>query len=373
MHTMTLVTVQIPPVDEKSALALAETEQIKNYVEKLEKRCRESKDNLMAGIYLEMYKKLMTKFGREVQNAIDICMEPYSENTEDPRYLAFCEAEDVEEDYEKETVDCIVSADGKILPAYRVHGFVIRDGVVYQRQSGPLKHEKRTKKAKRMRALSDYPYKKLYKTLREFAEEDRCYIYNEKEDAFGFYTNPYAFYDWYEVGGRWSFPFLVKNDCAECCESGETWSSGAVPQTPEGYKWCYAARKKDIEWQTLFEWRKAKATESFYELEKMFSEGKMKEGYFGFIKENGIYGFDNMYYAKGETLDEYLERHGYNRKRKYRLSTGAILFPDGSYHDSYEFCDKNSGEVSAAWGDQIDRLLDSIDDDAVVVSVDCHI
>lgn len=373
MHTMTLVTVEVPPVDEKSAVALAESIQIKNYIRELEKRSREDDKNITTDFYIEMYKKLITKFGREVQSAIDARMEPYSESTEDPRFLEFSKADDVEEDYKNNGIDCIARADGKIVPSYAVQGFILRDGVIYQREAGPLKHEKRTKKAKKMRALPSYPYKKLYKTLREFAERVHGCVYNEKDNAYGYYLNPYAFYDWYEVGGRWSFPFLVKEDCTECCETEETWSSGAVPEAPEGYKWCYAARKKVIEWQALFEWRKAKATKSFYELEKMFLEGKLKEGYCASIKENGIAGFNNMYYVKGETLDEYLERHGYNRVGKYCLCAGAILFQDGSYHDSYEFRDEKSGEVSTEWGNLIDKLLDSMADDDVIVSVDCHI
>ena len=46
---------------------------------------------------------------------------------------------------------------------------------------------------------------------------------------------------------------------------------------PEGYKWVCAARKKDIEWQTMRDWRILGARKHFQSLEKL--------SYMGFTRE----------------------------------------------------------------------------------------
>ena len=63
--------------------------------------------------------------------------------------------------------------------------------------------------------LVNYPLKKLYKTLGEYAEQYHGYVYNEEEQGYGYYSNPNAFYDWYVIGGRWPRVFLVKESCTE--------------------------------------------------------------------------------------------------------------------------------------------------------------
>lgn len=66
-----------------------------------------------------------------------------------------------------------------------------------QRNVGQLKQAKRTKKAKAMKVIDSYPYKKLFASFSEFATEHCGYDYYEDENAYGYYTNPNAFWDWY--------------------------------------------------------------------------------------------------------------------------------------------------------------------------------
>jgi len=68
-------------------------------------------------------------------------------------------------------------------------------------------------------------------------------------------TNPQAFWDWFEVGGRWSHVFLVKNDCANIIKGEHYHVTENEEQLdrPEGYKWVAGAKKKDIEWDLMKE------------------------------------------------------------------------------------------------------------------------
>ena len=86
------------------------------------------------------------------------------------------------------------------------------------------RHEKRTKKAKKMRALMGYPVKKLYPSLKQYAEDYCGYTFDSKNNAYGYYCNPNAFWDWYSIGGRWPFQFLVR-DTAERINGERSWGA----------------------------------------------------------------------------------------------------------------------------------------------------
>ena len=98
---------------------------------------------------------------------IDEIMEPFCENTENPDYLEFqAKDEEYRQKYETVKTDCVRMPNGSLLTVYdfafRRH-YTVKDGTIYQKASGPLHHEKRTKKAKRMTFLPDYPiYAKQY-------------------------------------------------------------------------------------------------------------------------------------------------------------------------------------------------------------------
>lgn len=65
---------------------------------------------------------------------------------------------------------------------------------------------KRTKRAKRMRAMLCYPNKKLYPDFQSFAD-DGWIPFNEEVQKYGYFCNPNAMWDWYSIGGRWADMF----------------------------------------------------------------------------------------------------------------------------------------------------------------------
>lgn len=76
-------------------------------------------------------------------------MEPFCESTDGPDYLEFQDStEEVREGYSG-AIDCIKFPNGSVVPHYCTDAFVIKDGMVYQKNAGILKHEKRTKRPKR--------------------------------------------------------------------------------------------------------------------------------------------------------------------------------------------------------------------------------
>ena len=84
---------------------------------------------------------------------IDEIMEPFSENTENPDYLEFQnKEEEYRQAYETQTVDCIRMANGSLLTIYDSNfhrRYTIKDGAIYQKESGSIIMKRGRKRPKR--------------------------------------------------------------------------------------------------------------------------------------------------------------------------------------------------------------------------------
>ena len=372
MHFLNLITVDIPTITPEPEVDARIQEDLKRL-----KEIKTDKD-FMADYYIEKLNSRSNAFGRRVDTEIDIKLEPYYEQTENPDYLEFDDyTEELRKEYETGKTDCIKFPGGKY---YSVDHRMVRnkfiigeDGLVYQKDFGPLHHPKRSKRAKKMTAFKDFPYKKMYKTFDAFAQKERYFDYNEDFKGYGYLCNPNAFYDWYQIGGRWPFVFLVKDTCEEYSIGERSWGIHEVPPSPDGYRWVCAARKKDIQWKVMFERSKENAVKNFRALEKGFAEGKIPEGWYGNITENGISGFMEMLYVKGETVQQYLARHRIIRKYKYPSFPYGYLDDQGEYHSEDSMPSRDEKKAKRMWHKKVNRFIDALSDDTVLVGVDCHI
>ena len=245
------------PEDEQENMKIAEI------IKELEKN-KESENNLgehiLTDFYLSLYSGLTTTFARGVAEAVADKMIPYGAESEE--YMEFFDdTERLKERYRTETRDCIKLPQGTICSSWDFHDYCIQNGVVFQRKAGKLHHPMRTKKSKRMKALVDYPLRKLYPSYEAMAI-DMGYYHDEKTDAYGWYGNPNTIWDWYSIGGRWPKWFLVKDTCQEYSIGHR--DSKIDLSAPEGYMWVCAARKKDIEWDVMREWKKQFQTDRYY-------------------------------------------------------------------------------------------------------------
>ncbi len=371
MHFSILVPVEVGCEEENQA----ETEAIKQMIALITKKMADSeKNDIMSSIHRDRLFALQSTFARNVVRAVSDKMEPYFEQTEDPEYLEFYEEEGLEEEYEKGTVDCIKTPDGRYVPAYQLsHMFTVRDGKVYQRKAGPCQHEMRTRKSKKYVTVPNCSYKKVYRTFEEFATESRGCVYDEEEQAYGYYFNPNGFYDWYVIGGRWPCVFLVKDTCEEY-SFGESYRINESGGAPEGYLWVSAARKKDIEWDVMMSLAKKNARDNYEILKKAYQEQKMPEGYYGRFTEEGIIGFCDMYYVKGESLEQYMHRRCLNGRHIYPPMFYGMLRPDGYYSkdDMFHHQKTKKSDVDNAMCRKMDSFINDLDDDTVLVGVDIH-
>ena len=374
-HFVTLVNFYMSEQEEnceENSYYAAEIARIK---EKLEKE----PENLVLQVTLRYLQNKGSTLERSAEHEISELMAPYCEQTNDPKYLEFDDRTDaLRREYETDTTNCVRLPNGVIVSMYdqTVTGkYRIKDGKVYQRKAGRLGHEKRTKKAKKMRALPEYPVKKLYPTLEQYAEEHCGCTFDRQYNAYGYYCNPNAFWDWYSVGGRWPFQFLVRDTAEYILGERSYGDEDTTCEAPEGYIWACGARKKDIAWDLMKEWEMQHERKRFELLAEAFRSGKVPEESFWRITEDGIFSFLTQIYFKGESEEAYLRRNGLAADQ--RMIPGAYSFlRDGKWISKGNMgwwgisTDDKSEEV---WRQMLADYLDSIPDDHFLVGVDCHI
>lgn len=318
----------------------------------------------------------------EAEEQLARLMAPYDENSSDPGCLEFVDCtQEVEKDYETGTIVCVKTPDGRLLDEFdrELYGkFGIRDGAVVQCRSGQLHHPRRSRKAKKYKVLANYPLKKRFPTLEAYAE-DFGYSYEEVSRCYGYYSNPAAKWDWYTVGGRWDYRFLVKADCQTDIKRRRfgVWEDREAPPAPAGYRWTCGARKKDIQWDVMKEIAVAEAKARYARYKAWFEQGEISGTDYPLLRvtEEGIRDWDQLVYVKGETLDAYLTRTGMSEQDYYRCSFYAAVTEDrwasigevgwfGISHDQME---------ERTWHDQLQAILKDASEEAMLISVDCHI
>lgn len=310
-------------------------------------------------------------------------MEPYSENTENPAYLEFVdETEEGRSSYESKGIDCVRMPDGRIIPCYErafSDRYELVGDKVYKRDYGPLHHRKRTKKAKRILPLPDYPLKKLYPSFDDFMARYKGCTRDEATGRYGYYSNPNAQWDWWQVGGRWPLRFLVKEDCPLVIlgQPSSMFKEQPYWDAPEGYRWVAGARKGDIAWNVMRDLFQTQEKNQFQVYESWFQAHAVPPGagYPLAITEDGIISWGEYVYRKGETLEGYLDRMGVSDHYRYPFSTFACVDGEGwnSQGSMGWFGISYDNQDEVVWNKSVNDFIARQPDDAVLISLDCHI
>ena len=172
-------------------------------------------------------------------------------------------------------------------------------------------------------------HKDEYETLEDFMWEYHGYKKDKETGKYGYWENPNAEWDWYEIGGRWSNSLLTKN----------------------GVK-CNFAQLKEIDWDKMRENKKKRAEEIW---------DSNPEGIYRYLNE----------IEKDDTRESYV-------KRMSEFSTYAVITPDGEWHAKGEMgwfgVSSDTVEDRENWSKSFyDTFIKDADDELVLVIVDCHI
>ena len=161
MHFITLVTVEVPELQANPIEDMVVEEKLK-YLNDLQKQ---NEKNTMLDINIRMLNGLKTEFARQVYELMYEKMEPYNEQTENPKFLEFEDlTESLQEEYENARTDCIKLPDGRILPAddWIFHGSLLIHRRKVNQKIRALKHDKRSKKKKKMSVVLNYHTKDIW-------------------------------------------------------------------------------------------------------------------------------------------------------------------------------------------------------------------
>lgn len=376
MHYATIVTVEVEPDIFDEAFAAIAEENVRTLESIME---QEPERKSLLKIIMGEEKLRSTAFSGRMADEVFSLMKRYDYNTDDPEYLEFDDrTEEYRQEYENEAVNLIYFPDGRICPEHDyafLKKYELCDGKVYEMRWGPLKHRKRTKQCRKMQVRLQVPFKEYYKTFSDFVEAEYCALYDEERKAYGYYFNPDGYYDWFQIGGRWPDTFLVKKECKEygiadlsflCREEEET--------APEGYRWTCAARKKDIEWQAMYDWAVDSLKKGYLKCREAFETKKLPEGSYAALKEDGIYRYGERLYRNGETEEEYVKRNYRYFDEKYPIFVYSYLH-DGIWNESEKFIyDKENSRIEdrPSFHKEFTEFLEGLSEDTVLVRVDCH-
>lgn len=372
MHFHSLAVIRILETEENHEL----DEQYEEIVKQMEQCVAMEPDNLLAQLELRHARSLNNSFAAQIEHKIDVLMHPYGSESED--CYEFCDhTEEVQRRFSEDKTDAIRLPEGRLVDRYdrRIWGkYKIIDGMVYEEKVGKLKQPKRSHKAKKMKAVLDCSFRKIYKTMHEFATEYCCYDLDEETQGYGYYCNPNAMWDWYQIGGRWPATFLVKEDCDDYSYGERSWgNSDEEYPAPVGYKWVSGARKKDIQWDVMKAWHLQTAKRHFKALESMFVKRETEPEKYMRVKDGFVYSYFTKIYEIGESEEAYLKRHGFDPDRKYYVSF-CDLIDENEWIAEGDISARLSGEEEhlQTWDETIQGFIDDLDEDDVLVSVDYH-
>lgn len=168
-----------------------------------------------------------------------------------------------------------------------------------------------------------------YKNLDKFMYEYYGYKKDDKTGKYGYWENPNAKWDGYVIGGRWSNSLLTKSGVR-----------------------CNSAKLKDIDWVKLTQIKKKEAEE---------------------LWDNTVNNPNSFshWITINNTRENYIESES-------QFSTYAVITPDGEWHSKDGVglfgVSSDNAEDSESWSKGFyDTFIKNMDDELMLVIVDCHV
>jgi len=232
----------------------------------------------------------------------------------------------------------------------------------------------------------EVPYTEVYPTFEEYMEEYEGYEARDtKTNRYGYWENPNAKWDWYQLGGRWKGTLKLREDAQhpEDAAHGETGLMGSHKNA--GPLYVDRARKDDVDWAEMQREAQQKNDEDWAANEKAFGEYGGPEGFAEAYNSKSLQEGHTPHFSldlqmipltegewrgprRCETQEEFYKRRGFS-------CTFAVI-KDGEWYERGEMgwfgC--VSGEKDRAeWSKQYTDLLMEVDGDTIVSVYDCHI
>jgi hypothetical protein len=193
-----------------------------------------------------------------------------------------------------------------------------------------------------------------YKTVEEFAT--KYHGYKIIGGKFGYYKNPKAKWDWYELGGRWSGVFKLKSGVKDSLED-EVYKTGYADQ----------ALKKDIDFEEMGKERLKKTEKTYRGFRRLLKKDPERAVNVSFW-DYGILNIGDKDNFIPETRKSFL-------KRRKNFSTFAVL-KDGIWYEKGEmlwWTFVYNEKAAEEWDAEFEKLINETPDDTLLSIIDCHI
>ncbi len=280
---------------------------------------------------------------------------PYQENNMDDcpkEYLKFYDYEEYREDYETKETEAYKLADGKI-------------------KKYPDEKEKEGAE------IITISFRKLYDTFEQYLDEYQGAPYDEEMQKYGYWFNPNAKWDWWQIGGRWAgllrLPIEVTHEDLmngkelDYAIGEKSFLLENDPYKSDKYIKADIARIKDII---------IKPDEERVNYYRLFWELKIEDRPAVNEKEIEIKN-EAMWYKKEYYLDKYKTKENFI-EMSTTFSTWAFIDKEGKWHEPGEmgyFAISNASPEDEEHyiKNYKSMVFDNADDDDYLTIVDCHI
>lgn len=295
----------------------------------------------------------------EENQTIEELLAPYQENNMEDcpaEYLQFyCVEEEYRDKYENDGVEMVKTPDGRLLypwdDEFKENGQIGYSGVNHK-----VIQEKGCGKV-------FVKHKDFYPDFESFMADWAGYSKDPETGKYGYWENPNAKWDWYQVGGRYSGMLKLKPSATSGDYGSRSWTNKdeIIPE----YK-VDTVKVKDIDFSLDENVRKEALRYWEIVVEKDSPQNEKEEEIEKFAIINPEY-LINKYGTKEEFA-----------KIKSMFSTHAVITPDGQWYEPGEVgmfgtCSA-SEEEEFKWKKEFkERFIDTANPEWVLTVVDCHI
>lgn len=230
------------------------------------------------------------------------------------------------------------------------------------------------------------PISLVYPTFEEYLSDWCGYQYDEKQGGYGYWKNPNAKWDWYQVGGRWTGFFKGKKNV-----KGSTGNPGLMTSAAKkGY--FDQIRIKDIDFEGIEKEAIESANETYDKIEKIL-KGRVYPSWKEIREKHGedinaareeyrnhevVKDFDNAkFFIWGDFYEEYAaSREEYVEKCRVRAIVPFAFIKDGEWVEKGQmgwFGMASNEKEQGDWNKEFYEMIKSLPEDTLLTVVDCHI
>jgi hypothetical protein len=233
--------------------------------------------------------------------------------------------------------------------------------------------------------------KSTYSTYELWMEKWHGYKKDETHGKYGYYENPNAKWDWYQIGGRWSGYFKIKPGA----KGAKLGSRSLLAKGPDDRVGADVVRKGDIDFDAMVNEaadHAGKEYDEYLEAVKGTAPNKPWSDFVPRMKSaqskeemdtirNEYHNQERLQAIRNAKLwldaDDFLvSRDEYVGKAMKASCVPYAIIKDGNWHARGEMgwwgISKNEVDGNQ-WMDKAYELLTGLDDDTMITVVDCHI